>query len=45
MPTMDNAHALVVGIANYQQANPLPDTVLQEAEEIHALLGDPKHGG
>jgi hypothetical protein len=45
MPTMDNAHALVVGIANYQQANPLPDTVLQEAEEIHGLLGDPEHGG
>jgi hypothetical protein len=40
MTTMLNAHALVVGIANYQHINKLPPTVLQDAQDIYALLID-----
>jgi len=43
MPTMANAHALVVGIANYQHINKLPPTVLKDAQDIHDLLIDPQH--
>jgi len=42
---MDNAHALVVGIANYQNINKLPPTVLKDAQDIHDLLIDPAHCG
>jgi uncharacterized caspase-like protein len=42
---MDNAHALVVGIANYQHINKLPPTVLKDAQDIHGLLVDPAHCG
>jgi len=28
MPVMDNAHALVIGIANYRHVNRLPPTAL-----------------
>lgn len=45
MPAMDNAHALVIGIANYQQINKLPATVLKDAQDIHDLLVDPQHCG
>jgi hypothetical protein len=45
MPAMDNAHALVVGIANYQHINRLPPTVLKDAQGIHDLLVDPAHCG
>ncbi len=45
MPVMDNAHALVVGIANYQHINRLPPTVLKDAQDIHDLLVDPNHCG
>ena len=41
----DNAHALVVSIANYQHINALPSTVLQDAQDIHDLLVDPQHCG
>jgi hypothetical protein len=44
MPTLDNAHALVVGIANYQNIKSLPPTVLQDAADIAALLADPVQG-
>jgi len=45
MPAMDNAHALVVGIANYEQINKLPPTVLKDAQDICDLLIDPQHCG
>ena len=43
MPAMDNAHALVIGIANYRHVNRLPPTVLQDAQDVHDLLVDPQH--
>jgi len=45
MSMMDNAHALVIGIANYRHVNRLPPTVLQDARDIHDLLVDPQHCG
>jgi hypothetical protein len=45
MPTIDNAHALVIGIANYQHINKLPPTVLKDAQDIHDLLVAPQHCG
>jgi hypothetical protein len=42
---MDNAHSLVIGIANYQHVNRLPPTVLKDAQDIHDLLLDPNHCG
>lgn len=45
MAAMDNAHALVIGIANYERINPLPPTVLKDAQDIHDLLIDPQHCG
>jgi Caspase domain/TIR domain len=45
MPVTDNAHALVIGIANYQHINPLPATVLKDAQDIYELLIDPQHCG
>ena len=42
---MDDAHALVVGIANYQHVNRLPPTVLQDAQDVHDLLADPQRCG
>jgi hypothetical protein len=41
MTTLDNAHALVVGIANYQHFPVLPPTVLKDAADIAAVLKDP----
>jgi hypothetical protein len=41
MPGMENAHALVIGIANYQHISGLPATVLNDAQEIYNLLIDP----
>ena len=41
MTGMDNAHALVIGIANYQHISGLPATVLNDAQEIYNLLIDP----
>ena len=40
MTGMDNAHALVIGIANYQHISGLPATVLNDAQEIYSLLID-----
>ncbi len=45
MVAMDNAHALVVGIANYENIPVLPPTVLADAGDIAALLADPQVGG
>ncbi len=38
MPAMPNAHALVVGIANYQHVRKLPLTVLNDARVVGDLL-------
>ena len=43
MSTMDDAHALVVGVANYRHINKLPPTVLKDAQDVHDLLVDPRH--
>lgn len=40
MPTLPDAHALVVGVANYQYVNPLPVTILNDARTICATLID-----
>jgi hypothetical protein len=45
MPTMNNAHALIVGIANYTRIAPLPETVLKDARDVHELLLNPQYGG
>ena len=42
MSAMENAYALVVGIANYHQINPLPETVLNDAGDVYALLINPQ---
>jgi hypothetical protein len=42
---MDNAHALVIGIADYQQINKLPPTVVKDARDIYDLLVDAEHCG
>ena len=40
MAVLSNAHALVVGIANYPNLRPLPEAVLNDARQIHAALVD-----
>jgi hypothetical protein len=37
---IENAHALAIGIANYQHAPPLPQNVLWDAEDLVAVLTD-----
>ena len=44
MPTLPNAHALIVGIANYQHVNPLPPIVLADAAAVRGVLVDPSLG-
>ena len=44
MPVMD-AHALVIGIADYQHITRLPGTVRQDALDIRDLLVDPERCG
>lgn len=45
MSALENAHALMVGIANYKKINPLPPTVLKDVEDIYQLLVSPQHCG
>ncbi len=45
MPGMENAYALVVGIANYQHINRLPETVLKDAQDIYNLITDLQYCG
>ncbi|MCB0115843.1 MAG: caspase family protein [Caldilineaceae bacterium] len=40
MTTLTNAHALVVGIANYRNVNHLPENVLWDAQDLAAVLQD-----
>lgn len=42
---MENAYALVIGIANYHNINNLPLTVLKDAQDIYNLMVDPLHCG
>jgi hypothetical protein len=45
MPLLENAHALVAGIANYRFVNPLSEVVLNDARAIQKLLVDPDYCG
>ena len=45
MPTIEDAHALVIGIAIYRHINKLPPTVIKDAQDIHDLLIAPQHCG
>ena len=45
MSPMQDAHALVIGIANYQYINKLPREVLNDAQDIHDLLTNPQYCG
>ena len=38
MSGMENAYAVIVGIANYQKVNRLPAAVLKDAQDIYDLL-------
>jgi hypothetical protein len=42
---LENAQALIVGIADYQKINPLPATILKDARDIYELLVSPLHCG
>jgi hypothetical protein len=42
MPSFLNAHAVGVGIADYEHVNPLPRTVLEDARAVSSLLTDPE---
>jgi len=41
MPTLDNAHALIIGIANYRAVNALPVVVIKDAQDVYNVLTDP----
>lgn len=45
MYTLPNAHALVIGIANYRHIKRLPPTVLKDAQDIYNLLVDAQRCG
>ena len=45
MASIENAHALIVGIANYQKINPLPGIVLKDARDVFNALTAPELGG
>ena len=42
---MENAYALIIGIANYNNINKLPETVRKDAEDMCHLLIDVSHCG
>jgi len=39
--TFEHGHALVIGVANYPRFARLPETVLDDARDLYALLTDP----
>ncbi len=45
MSAMQKSYGLVVGIANYQNVNPLPTTVLKDAQDVYNLFVDAQQGG
>ncbi|MBI3958953.1 MAG: caspase family protein, partial [Chloroflexi bacterium] len=42
MPVLENAHALVVGIANYQHVTSLSASVLKDSMDVYKTLIDPE---
>lgn len=42
MPEFTHAHALLIGIANYRHVTPLPNTVIEDVNEIGKTLIDPQ---
>ena len=42
MKTLTNAHALVVGIANYQYVTKLPPSVVRDSMDVYKTLVDPE---
>ena len=45
MSAMDNAYALIIGIADYLHITKLPATVRNDAQDVRDLLVDPQHCG
>jgi hypothetical protein len=45
MFAMDEAHTLVIGIANYMYIPGLPPAITKDARDLYELLIDPQHGG
>jgi len=45
MSAMDDAYALVIGIADYQHVAGLPSAVRNDARDVRDLLVDPRHCG
>jgi hypothetical protein len=45
MPNFTQGYALVVGIANYENVRPLPETVLKDAKDVAALLKQSDRAG
>ena len=45
MPAMDDAYALIVGIADYLYVTRLPATVRNDARDVRNLLVDPRYCG
>ena len=45
MPAMDDAYALVVGIADYRHVTGLPAAVRNDARDVRDLLADPRRCG
>lgn len=44
-PAQFQAHALIIGVAEYRHARPLPATILNDANEIVATLASPHYCG
>ncbi|MGD0884343.1 MAG: TIR domain-containing protein [Thermodesulfovibrionales bacterium] len=45
MTALKEAHALIIGIANYQTVRQLPLTVLNDAKDVFALITNPDYCG
>ncbi len=45
MPAMDDAYALIVGIADYLHITKLPNAVRNDARDVRDLLADPQYCG
>jgi len=42
MSSLPNTHALLIGIADYQQVNRLPQQVINDVQDVHSVLIDPQ---
>lgn len=45
MPVFEEGYALAIGVAHYEKARSLPESVAQDAQDILALLRSPLHCG